>query len=81
MSVNTERNRTVTESTANQAMADKAAAEAAERARWAAKLAAPSRAAQHYKPAPSKSRASVWAQVAVSLTLFAGVGVLLALGV
>lgn len=70
----------MTESTANQALADQAAAEAAERARWAAKLAAPSRASRHYKPAPRASRAADWAKAAVSVALFAGVGVLLALG-
>lgn len=69
-----------TEFTANQSLAEVSAAQAAERARWAAVLAAPSKARRHYKPAPEPSRVAHWARVGVSVCGFAFVGVLLALG-
>lgn len=70
-----------TEHTANQALATLTEAQAAERARWARVLAAPSKARQHYKPAPAPSRVVAWARVGASVAGWAFVGVLLALAV
>lgn len=69
-----------TEYTANHAMADAVPmlrAHAAERARWAAVLAAPSRTRTHYKPAPRPM--PEWVHVGLSVVGFAFVGLLLAL--